>query len=131
MWIYSQGLGTLYRKRSPIDQPSVEGQGYAGFGKGVNNPVTQCLEDFGPIPRGQYTISDPIASPTQFSLPLIPAIANDMCNPPRSNFLIHGDRKLPRPPDTASQGCIILALDVRKKIWESGDRDLTVVEYGP
>lgn len=133
MWIYSQGLGTLYRKLFPGAEPTVEGQGYSGVGAGLNNPAAQCLEKLGPLPRGSYTIGPPKNGPTDYSLPLVPSIGNDMCNPPRDNFLIHGDRNQepPRAPNVASEGCIILSPVVRRKIWESGDRELLVVDYGP
>jgi hypothetical protein len=133
MWIYSQGLGTLYRRAFSESNPTVEGQGYSGYSTGVNNPSAQCLEGFGPIPRGEYVINAPKTGPTDYSLPLVPSLANDMCNPPRSSFMIHGDRNQepPRAPDTASRGCIILNLVVRQKIWESGDNRLLVVAYSP
>ncbi len=38
--------------------------------------------------------------------------------------MIHGDSTT--EPGQASQGCIILPLQIRKKIWDSNDRDLRV-----
>jgi hypothetical protein len=43
----------------------------------------------------------------------------------RTQFLIHGDSKL--NPGNASEGCIILSAEVRKKIAESGVSRLRVV----
>jgi hypothetical protein len=99
----------------------------------LNNPTLQCSEDLGPIPPGQYNIGSPVEGPTPFALPLTPAIGTDMCNPPRTSFYIHGDRNSepPHAPHSASHGCIVLARQVREKIWNSGDRTLLVIEYAP
>ncbi|WP_084110420.1 DUF2778 domain-containing protein [Erwinia typographi] len=43
-----------------------------------------------------------------------------MCG--RDGFLIHGDNGR----GTASNGCIVASLDVRKRIADSGDRELLV-----
>jgi hypothetical protein len=132
MWIWSQGLGTLYRATSD-GKATVEGHGYAGYGEGKNNPTFECMQDLGPLPKGNYQIGAPKDGPTPYALPLIPAPDTDLCNPPRNNFLIHGDRNSepPRLPDVASHGCIILPREVRENIWQSGERDLLVVPYSP
>src|SRR5690242_13253774 len=99
MWIYSQGLGTLYQRNSDQDPATVVGQGYAGIDSGLNDPTMQCMQDLGPLPRGQYTIGGPVDGPTAYSLPLTPSPDTDMCNPPRSGFYIHGDRNEPALPN--------------------------------
>lgn len=134
MWIYSQGLGTLYRRQSVGSPATVVATGYAGRDVGLNNPTMQCMQDIGPLPRGAYTIGAPVTGPTDYSLPLTPNIGTDMCNPARTRSYIHGDyrnNEIPRLPDAASKGCIILSRAVRTQVWESGDTALTVVEYAP
>lgn len=133
MWIYSQGLATIYYKDPATDTLTIIAKGYSGLGVGLNSPTFQCQQDLGPLPRGLYKIKAPKDGPTPYSLPLSPQPGTDMCNPPRHSFLIHGDRNSepPRAPNAASHGCIILSRNVRETIWNSGDDVLLVVEYSP
>jgi hypothetical protein len=55
-------------------------------------------------------------------LNLTPDLSNAMCG--RSAFRIHGASK--KHPLDSSEGCIIAPVNVRKSIWASGDRELTV-----
>lgn len=133
MWIYSQALGSMYRRDSDFGSATLVATGYAGHGVGLNNPVMQCQEDIGPLPRGLYHISAPVVGPTDYALPLIAEIGTNMCSPPRSGFYIHGDyvhKEVPRNTYAASKGCIVLPLAIRKTIWESGDTILTVIAQG-
>src|SRR5690349_8961593 len=103
MWIYSQGFETLYYQAS-VDGPLTEvAKGYSGRGVGRNDPTYQCNEEWGPLPIGKYTIEEPKKGPTPYSLPLEPDPTNDMCDPPRENFLIHGD-KATEPPEINLRG---------------------------
>ena len=131
MWIYSQGLATIYYKEDVTSEPQKVSAGYSGQDTGLNNPEFQC-ELFGPLPRGDYTIGAPEVGPSDYSLRLTPDADNDMCNPTRSHFLIHGDRdeNPPRNEMVASHGCIILPRAIRERIWNSGDTKLRVVDYG-
>jgi hypothetical protein len=128
MWIYSQRTGELYWEHPPVRE--LIGTGYSGAGSLKNDPAMQCISDLGPIPRGEYTIG-PIGAygpggVLKSALPLTPDPSNDMCSPPRSNFLIHGDSA--QHPGWASGGCIIMALSIRQKISQSGDNRLRVVK---
>jgi hypothetical protein len=38
--------------------------GYSGIGDGKNDPTKQCIEDVGPIPRGDYKIGDAVDEPS-------------------------------------------------------------------
>ncbi|WP_312242225.1 tlde1 domain-containing protein [Pantoea sp.] len=89
-----------------------------------DDPAQECVKNKGPVPRGKYTIGAPYKSLRTGidSFPLIPADENNMCG--RSDFLIHGDSI--RYPGRASHGCIVADYKVRKKIWDSGDRELIV-----
>jgi hypothetical protein len=44
----------------------------------------------------------------------------------RTDFLIHGDSIDAHHQGNASQGCIILPPEVRKAIWDTNDRTLSV-----
>lgn len=134
MWIYSQSLGTIYAQEAPGQDPVSLATGYSGHGVGLNNPTMQCVEDLGPIPRGDFTIGAPVTGPTDYALPLTPKAGTDMCSPARTSFYIHGDYRRNEPPrqtNAASHGCIIFPLNVRESIWQSGDTDLRVIDYAP
>jgi len=120
MWTYEQLTGRLLN-----DAGEVVAIGYSGNGEGKNNPHMESVHDAGPIPCGVYDIESPRDTTTHgpFVMPLNQEISNTMYG--RAGFLIHGDSV--HAPGTASQGCIILARDIRQKIWESGDRSITVV----
>ena len=121
MWIYEQATGKLKDASG-----AVVAIGYSGrYPDGKNNPQAQDLEDVGPIPRGHYRIGAPVDTVTHgaYVLPLGPAVGNQMFG--RVGFLIHGDSVF--APGTASEGCVILSRDIRKRLWASGDHDLEVV----
>lgn len=125
-WIYSQSKGSL------IDHDGkVVANGYAGgnCGKnpeGKNNPAMQNVRCVGPLPRGVYTLGNPVPQSHlgPFAIPLTPEHGNEMFG--RSAFYIHGDRT--SAPGSASEGCIILPRAAREKMWNSEDHTLIVVE---
>lgn len=128
MWIYAQTTGELTN-----DAGVIVGSGYSGGDQGahpeaVNNPDMQNLRDIGPIPQGVYTIGSAVDGQRTgpVSLPLTPDPANEMFG--RAGFYIHGDRIGHVGEQLASDGCIILARDLRELIVASGDTDLTVTE---
>ncbi|MBB4152885.1 hypothetical protein GGQ80_000773 [Sphingomonas jinjuensis] len=101
------------------------GKGYAGKGRGRNNPAMQDAKGVGPIPRGRWRLTDvkDSANTGPFTIVVEPEPGTDTRG--RSAFRIHGDSIA--NPGTASQGCIILPRALREKIWRSGDRLLDVV----
>lgn len=119
MWIFEQATGRL------LHDNMREAVGYSGAGDCKNDPTAQDVHNAGPIPRGSYTIGEPVDTVTHgpYVLRLTPDSDNEMCG--RSGFLIHGDSVV--HPGTASQGCIIMPKMVREKIWRSGDHELEVV----
>lgn len=121
-WIYEQFTGRL------ID-PSGKcaGVGYSGHPPHVNDPDAERIANFGPLPRGSYTILFPrdTNSHGPFVLPLSPYAGNDMFG--RSEFLIHGDEVAHPGEREASRGCIILPRELREAIWNSGDHRIQVV----
>ena len=121
MFIYKVSTGELTAANGTVSK------GYSGAaGIGKNNPAEEDVKNVGPIPEGEYTIQGPpFDTPTHgpFVMRLIPKATNDMHG--RSGFLMHGDSI--KRPGTASQGCIIMGFAIRHAVWESGDRDLTVI----
>ena len=119
-WKYSQSLGRLWRPDG-----TVAGAGYAGAGEGKNNPAKQDVKNVGPLPRGSYAmVAIGTTNKGAYSFKLIPEQTAAMFG--RSGFMIHGDSI--KEPGTASEGCIVIAANVRKSILESQDRKLEVIE---
>ena len=101
-------------------------RGYAGNGRGKNNPSMQAARNVGPLPRGRWRLTGVWHSPNTgpFTIILEPEPCTDTLG--RSLFRIHGDSI--RAPGTASHGCIILPRAARDAIWASGARMLEVIE---
>jgi hypothetical protein len=119
-WLYEQSSGNLSLNTIFI------GIGYSGHGSGLNNPAAQNQPNIGPIPAGTYTIGAPHTPPDHLgplALPLYPNPANTMFG--RFGFFIHGDNQFGN--NTASDGCIIMAHDIRQQIASSDDKTLTVI----
>lgn len=119
MWRWDQSAGELTRDGRFICR------GYSGAGIGKNNPLLEARVAVGPIPAGRWRIGAPRNSKNvgPFAMPLSP-LGHRAHG--RSAFMIHGDSA--KKPGTASKGCIILPRNVREAIWDSGDRELEVVE---
>ncbi|MEI2266891.1 tlde1 domain-containing protein [Erwinia sp. CGal63] len=97
---------------------------YAGATGYKNDSAKECVKNKGPLPRGTYIIGAPHNSSHtgKYTLNLTPELSNAMCG--RAAFRIHGASK--NHPLDSSEGCIIVAIGVRKIIWASGDRELKV-----
>lgn len=122
MWLWHQSAGTMADKNGAIVS-----RGYAGNGRGKNNPAMQDAVAVGPIPRGLWKLTAlrlTGASTGPYTIVLEPSMGTDTCG--RSEFRIHGDSIA--NPGSASHGCIILPRAIRERIWNSGDRLLEVVE---
>lgn len=119
MWTYEQKTGHLQ-----LDGALVA-VGYSGHGAGKNNPDMQAVHNVGPLPQGFYEIGTPrdTESHGPYVLPLTPDHETDCWG--RSGFLVHGDSI--KSPGSASHGCIIVARNIREKIWKSNDHKLQVV----
>jgi hypothetical protein len=105
---------------------TVIGHGYAGNGAGLNNPDACNQKMVGPLPTGKYEILGAVDKPESvghFALPLAPDPGNEMFG--RGSFYIHGDN--PAMNETASDGCIVTAHDVRFQIAQDTDGTLTVI----
>lgn len=118
-WTYKITSGAV------VNPDSVQtGFGYAGHGEGLNNPAMVSTPDVGPLPSGKYKISPAHDDPHvgKFAMRLTPDPANEMYG--RAGFFIHGDN--PKLNHSASDGCIILVLAIRKTIATSNDDELNV-----
>ncbi len=118
MWTYHQGSGRLLHNGAPV------GQGYSGKRpEGRNNPAMEAVRGTGPIPRGRWRIGAPRDSRRVGPLALdLAPVGHDAHG--RTAFMIHGDDR----ENDASRGCIILSRPLRRRIGDSGDALLEVVE---
>jgi hypothetical protein len=118
-WKYDQASGALTHDGEMI------ATGYAGKPPSKNIPADQDKPFLGPLPRGGYTIGQPVANGGHmgpYVLPLTPDPANDMFG--RDGFFIHGDSIT--DPGDASDGCIVLNRQWRTMIAQSDDTLLVV-----
>jgi hypothetical protein len=121
MWTYSQSTGNL---NAP--DMSLVGQGYSGRGAGLNNPLLQNHPGLGPIPQGKWIMGkfiDDIGHKGPIVTHLSPVEGTNTFG--RDGFMIHGDNM--HRDDTASEGCIILAHDLRELIAKSEDHVINVI----
>jgi hypothetical protein len=120
VWTFSQSTGRLKHNGLP------QADGYSGKGAGKFNPAMQATSGIGPIPRGEYRITAPFTHPGAgpYTMRLHPKPGTMTWG--RSGFMIHGDSL--DHPGQASEGCIILGPSIRHLIWNSGDRNLEVVQ---
>ncbi|HWE51390.1 MAG TPA: tlde1 domain-containing protein [Bryobacteraceae bacterium] len=126
MWLYKQSTGELFAgAEEGVSIGVLAGTGYAGFGAGKNNPELEAVHLLGPLPKGLYRFGSPEASPKlgPLAIPLIPDDSNEMFG--RSAFFLHADSIT--HPGEASEGCIVMARDVRQRVFASADKDLRVI----
>jgi hypothetical protein len=118
-WEYTQTSGEL-RHNSVL----VYDKGYSGKGFAKNKPDSEHESKKGPIPRGTWIIGQPYYSTRvgPYAIPLTPSGHNAHG---RIDFRFHGDDK--HDLGNASEGCIVLPLDIRRRIVASGDTMLYVV----
>ena len=117
-WLWDQSAGELWLNGTLVSR------GYAGRGKGKNNPAMQAAVAVGPIPQGNWLMTELYDSKNvgPLAIKIVPKAGTDALG--RSAFRIHGDSI--RDPGSASHGCIILPRVIRQQIWRSGIRDLVV-----
>lgn len=123
MWIYAQKSGHLFRDGSLV------ATGYSGSMHGKNCPELEGIRSVGPIPRGKWLIAGPpVTSPRTgpITLTLIPQFGTELFGRDGSSFRMHGDSIA--EPGTASEGCIVMPPTTRQAVWDSGDRQLLVIE---
>jgi hypothetical protein len=117
-WRYAISTGQLYDDGQPFGP-----RGYAGTGKGRNNPAMVKEKFVGPLPPGRYSIGGAYRNPAlgPLTMDLKPLEGTEMHG--RDLFRIHGDNKA----GDASKGCIVLPPDIRAAIARAGgDLDVTL-----
>jgi len=117
--VYSQTSGTI-----TLDGKMI-GKGYSGHGKGLNNPDREKERNVGPIPAGEYSVGKVFKHDSKGPIVMRLTPTGHTAHG-RDGFLIHGDN--PDGNKSASEGCIILGPEVRKKIADSGVTKLRVVK---
>lgn len=136
--VYYQSSGILLCTDDANGNLVVNTKGYSGGGEGqcpkcVNNPQFQGTPSLGPIPTGTwnigpgYTWNRGADKPPMFNtMRLTPQIGSSPDAFLRSpGFLIHGGRG--NGARTASNGCIIIDPDSRRKIAQRGGGTMNVV----
>lgn len=118
--VYSQSSGNIFKVVDGIG--TMIGTGYSGDQTYHNIPEAQSYKSEGPIPQGEYEITQVDNHKGPKTISLSPSESNDMFG--RDNFLIHGDNKAQNY--TASEGCIILDANARTTVINSGITKLIV-----
>lgn len=119
-WTYEQSSGRLYRDGTLVQRSG----GYSGKGTYRNDPNSQNVANFDPIPREQWHIGGYTAGKGPLTITLTPRPGTNTFG--RSQFRTHGDNIA--QPGAASEGCTIMSLSTRQMIVGSGDHDLEVVQ---
>ncbi|MBV7534320.1 DUF2778 domain-containing protein [Duganella sp. sic0402] len=113
-WVYSQSSGNFMKVENGIT--TMVSTGYSGDKTFHNIPEAQSYKNQGPIPQGEYTLTQVDNHKGPNTISLSPSDGNTMFD--RDNFLIHGDNRAGNY--TASEGCIILDPTARKAIIAAG-----------
>lgn len=127
-WVYSQSSGHLYLADTQDVRAHVA-TGYSGAVGHQNRTGSEQLVAKGPIPRGVWKIGIAFAHRRlgREAIPLEAVEPQKVFG--RSGFYVHGDNAA--GDGSASSGCIILPITVRKLISEfrrAGVRTLVVVD---
>jgi hypothetical protein len=105
---FEQSTGKLW------DGDKLLGVGWAGHLSGKNNPAEESVKDVGPLPKGLYTVGNPLEGTHlgPLAFPLHPDPQNQEYG--RGGFFIHGASAT--HPEMSSDGCIIQTKPVRDYI---------------
>lgn len=121
-WVYESSTGNVFYSKGEINSGTLIGKGYSGKKGYKNNIIFDHVKNTGPIPPGMYTVGLPYQSKTKGPITMkLNPFGHNAFN--RTDFRIHGNNR----KNDASEGCIILAPDLRKRIGGSNDRILLVV----
>ena len=121
--IYEQATGRVFQETP--EKRVLLGKGYSGFPPFTNDPSAQTLKQRGPIPRGSFRVHRPFDHSRlgRMVMFLEPLKETEMFG--RSGFFIHGDNAFAN--QTASHGCIVLALATRSRVAECAPCLLDVI----
>lgn len=114
---------------SPVDDGGIErvqyeATGYAGKGRGRNEPDLEYLHRIGPLPKGKYAVRGPADHPRLGRFVFRLDRIDDGPTFGRGGFYIHGDSR--SDPGEASEGCIVLDRDARDAVAYYGVREVWV-----
>ena len=117
MWTYSQSTGEL-KQNGKLMGTGYSGRNVPGGPQGRNNPELEAMPNIGPVPRGRYTIPNPVKV-AHNSPPVFPLAPKGHNAHGRTGFQIHGNNV----KNDASRGCIILDFPVRTAIKKTLKKD--------
>jgi hypothetical protein len=129
MWTYHQDTGEMLKPDG-----TRLAFGFAGHSEGMNCPAKQDQHNVGPLPVGDYNMTQWIESDDHLGLCVIvlePHPTNEMFG--RAGFRVHGYRSIERSGLSgflmSSDGCICISDCVaRRSMWSSADHQLRVVQ---
>ena len=128
-WEYCQNTGAINFVNNITGQVTPIDKGFSGHMQGFNNPSLQAVPYVGPIPVGEYLISQPIFNDAHLVGPVFNLTPINGTNTyTRKDLMIHGGN--PHNYTLSSLGCIIAGPLTRWKIAFSGDQDLHVIDCG-
>jgi Protein of unknown function (DUF2778) len=90
-------------------------KGWAGKGKGKNNPAEQAEKCVGPLPQGKYTVQGWYTHPNLGPL-VARLIQVEGETFGRDAFYIHGPASNPEKYGQESKGCVVVPRHDREKI---------------
>ncbi len=117
-WRYNQRTGEL------TYGDEVVAIGYSGWGRSKNDPASEGVALWGPIPKGKWTIVGPMDSAAQGLVCFRLTPQDGTLDFGRTGFMIREDSG--DPPGNGSRGSIILPRIARLRIATSEDRVLLV-----
>jgi len=107
-WVWKQAAGELWRDGKLV------AAGYSGAPGHKNKTESEGLKGAGPIPRGRWQMFYVYVAGHrlgQYAIALRPVGHKALG---RNDFMVHADSI--RNPGAASQGCVILPLEIRRKL---------------
>lgn len=133
MWTYESSTGLMLTPSGTHFGYGFSGHDTPSGVKGLNNPEQQSFKGVGPLPDGEYDMTQWINHDDHLGYGVIVLVAKDpKTQYGRDGFRIHGpvdwsiyglDRFL-----HSSNGCICIgSTSTRSNIWTSGDKILKVI----
>ena len=119
---YAQSTGKV-----TLDDGSLVAVGWAGRGKGKNNPAMQAVKSTGPLPQGVYTVGEWRDHPRLGAM-VARLIQTEGETFGRDEFFIHGASRNLDKFGQESKGCIVLTHNNREEVKDLNPSTITVTE---
>ncbi len=119
---YAQSTGKV-----TLDDGTLVAVGWAGRGKGKNNPAMQAVKSTGPLPQGVYTIG-PWYDHPRLGVMVARLIQTEGETFGRDEFFIHGASRNLDKFGEESKGCIVLTHNDREEVKDLNPATITVTE---